>query len=63
MNAKLEEELRDVGYRVYVTDTLKFISGASERYYDRIQKRPKCTESADDIIANMRKKLDAMSEG
>lgn len=45
-----------MAYRVYVTDTLKAISGANARYADWIDQKPKDTRTGAEIAADVIKK-------
>ena len=60
VRAKLEEELRVVTYRIFVTDYLKGIGRFDgERYIDSVKSalKPVETRSSDEIIDNIRSKL------
>lgn len=53
--ARYEEMNRDRAYRIYVTDVLKGLSGAEQRYADIF--RPEDTRTSEDIIGGIKAKL------
>lgn len=53
--ARIEDDSRDIAYRIYVTDALKALAGGKERYADWIKPQEKRT--ADEIIGGIREKL------
>lgn len=52
--ARYNENQREVAYRIYVTDSLKALTGSSARYADFLENKPVDNRSgkeiADDII-------------
>lgn len=55
--ARMEDDVRDTAYRVYVTDSLRAVTGAEKRYIDIVNDRmhaPKEKEkTADEIITDV----------
>lgn len=45
-------------YRIYLTDSLKVIGNLNMRYYDLIQSPVEETRSAEEIITDLKQKLD-----
>ena len=63
VTARLTEEVRDLTYRIYVTDCLKALANGQERYYDLIQiKRKKETRTPDEIVSDIKNGLMKMGE-
>ena len=59
VSARLEQNLREDAYRIYVTDALKAIGGFDSRYFDIINQKPtlKETRTPEEIIEQIRSKL------
>ena len=56
--SRLDADVRDFAYRIFITDCIGKIIGLNERYYDMIQpKKIEETRTADEIIGNIRSKL------
>ena len=58
--ARIEQEDRDMAYRIYITDSLKAIGGFSARYIDLIDKGNNSSAKEEDpeaIIERLKKKL------
>ena len=53
--ARLAQQQRDWAYRIYVTDSLKYLAGLNIRYADLFV--PEETRTADEIIDGIRDKL------
>lgn len=47
--ARYNENQREEAYRIYVTDSLKALTGASARYADLLEEKPTDTRSAKEI--------------
>lgn len=58
VSARFENEMRELTYRIYVTDALKAIARADKRYADFWDKRTVDeTRTADEIIGGISDKL------
>lgn len=53
--ARFNQNQREWAYRIYVTDSLKFLAGLNIRYADAF--KPEETRTADEIIEGVRGKL------
>lgn len=64
--ARVEQEDRDMAYRIYITDSLKAIGGFKARYVDLIDRvnnsSSKDEESPEAIIERLKKKLGDVNE-
>lgn len=63
VNACMVEDLQELTYRFYVTDSLKAVSGAKVRYADIIgftKNMPKEERSSEEVIGTIKEKLGAM---
>lgn len=54
---RVEKEEHDMIYRIYITDSLKAISGLNVRYYDLIDNSPVETRTADEIKDHIKNKV------
>ena len=59
VSARLEQNLREDAYRIYVTDALKALGGFDTRYFDLIEMKPTIeeTRTPEEIIERIRSKL------
>lgn len=72
VESRVRKEQLDKAYRIYVTDSLKFISentakyaggnSYSKRYIDLTTKQPEETRTREEIIGSIRDKLQKMEE-
>lgn len=61
VEARTEQEVHEYTYRIYVTDALKGLINANERYYDWITKSHKVeTRTAEEIINNIKDGLNKL---
>lgn len=51
--SRLKRENDELCYRIYVTDSLKFITKVDTRYYDWISREKPDTRSAEEIAADV----------
>lgn len=51
--ARLEQEYRDLAYRIYVTDSLRGITGMDTRFSDLIFRNKEEEKSGDEIAAEV----------
>lgn len=74
LKAQHQQQMQDEAYRIYTTDTLKYICESvtqrlggrcmAQRYVDFTdQRKPEQQESGDEIINRLGEKLDAMGGG
>lgn len=74
LKAQYEKQMQEETYRIYTTDTLKYICESvtkylggrcmAQRYVDFTdQRKPEQQESGDEIINRLGEKLDAMGGG
>lgn len=55
VEARVEQEVQEYTYRIYVTDVLKGLINTNERYYDWITRPRKVeTRTAEEIIDNIK---------
>jgi hypothetical protein len=67
VKARINDEVEQKAYRIYVSDALKYVTEntsrshggttLSRRYIDIIDKTPEDERTADEIISSIRKKL------
>jgi hypothetical protein len=55
--ARYKEESRDLAYRIYISDCLMHLSGATQRLADVLYP-VKETRTADEIISGIKKKIE-----
>ena len=55
VTARCNQHQRDWAYRIYVTDSLKYLAGLNIRYADVF--KPEETRTADEIIGGIKDKL------
>lgn len=59
--AEYERAKTEELYKVYITDSLKILTGAEARYFDLVNSNSaKSTESAESIIKRLSERLDEM---
>lgn len=51
--ARLEQEYRDLAYRIYVTDSLRGITGMDTRFCDLVFGKKEDEKSGDEIAAEV----------
>ena len=60
VTARYNEKQRELAYRIYVTDALKYFGGLNARYLDFIDDTPPDNRTADEVIGGIRQKLAAL---
>lgn len=60
VKARYKQNQRELAYRIYVTDALKFFGGLNARYYDYIDDTPPDSRTPEEVIANIGNKLTAL---
>lgn len=55
--ARVEDDERDMIYRIYITEGLKAVSGLNIRYYDFVSETPVETRTGNEIIDHIKDKL------
>jgi hypothetical protein len=62
VESRFRERDRDEAYRIYVTETLRAISGANVRYYDFVSEK-KESRTSHEIIGDISAKLSKLGGG
>jgi hypothetical protein len=57
--SRLNEYMREMAYRVYVTDYLQMLSGSNKRYYDLIDPTPPDERTSEEIVDSIWSKIEA----
>lgn len=62
VTARIEQEDRDEAYRIYVTDSLRSLTGAKIRYYEIINPAPEETRTSEEVKQGVFSKLKQMED-